>query len=307
MITVIIPCFNCASFLNRAVESVLSQSFTDWELLLVDNGSTDETASIIKQHAESLPTKIFALRQERRGAPAARNMGLDFAKGAWIQFLDADDELLSEKFEEQHRIAIEGEADVVVGDYVIQRTLASNNLERIPRVGNENVWLGLILSRLGRTSSNLWRTEALRKVQGWREDLTSSQEYDLLFRVLKNNDRIAFTHSFQTIIHASPESVSQTTDLTRHSAIAINYLELRYNMRSYIMDNKELSPEAILEMDKYIYFRASLRDEVTPGYSDEVLKKYQLKVPANYRLKRKSATWFFYFKQIVKRVLNIKR
>ncbi|KAA3628682.1 MAG: glycosyltransferase [Proteobacteria bacterium] len=86
-VSVIIPAYNCAPYLPTAIESVLSQSHEDLELIVVDDGSTDTTSSILEPYVG----RIRLLRQKNAGAAAARNYGLALAKGELIAFLDADD------------------------------------------------------------------------------------------------------------------------------------------------------------------------------------------------------------------------
>jgi len=87
-VSIIVPLYNKKNYIKSTIKSVLSQTFNDWELLIVDNGSTDgsiEEAKTIKD------TRVKYLISPIRGVCAARNYGLNFAKGEWIQFLDADD------------------------------------------------------------------------------------------------------------------------------------------------------------------------------------------------------------------------
>lgn len=90
MISVIIPVYNVRQFINEAVESVIGQSFTDWEMILVDDGSTDGCSEICDDFARS-DSRIKVLHQENKGLSAARNAGLDNCKGDFIAFLDSDD------------------------------------------------------------------------------------------------------------------------------------------------------------------------------------------------------------------------
>jgi glycosyltransferase involved in cell wall biosynthesis len=93
-ISVIIPFYNGEKTLNRAVESVMNQSFEDWELILVDDGSKDESASLANQYL--FDAKIRYVFQVNQGVSAARNLGASKATGDWLIFLDADDELSSD-------------------------------------------------------------------------------------------------------------------------------------------------------------------------------------------------------------------
>src|SRR3954469_11137836 len=99
MISIVIPCFNCEPFIQRAFNSVINQTFQNWELLLVNNNSTDNTQEVLLALQKQFPEKIKVLFEERRGAPCARNKGLREANGDWIQFLDADDEIKPDKLE----------------------------------------------------------------------------------------------------------------------------------------------------------------------------------------------------------------
>ena len=99
--SVIIPTFNRASLLRQALESVAQQTFRDFEILVVDDGSTDATPQV----AESFGAQL--LRQENRGPGAARNLGLQHASGHYIAFLDSDDQWLPWTLETYHRIISE--------------------------------------------------------------------------------------------------------------------------------------------------------------------------------------------------------
>ncbi|MBH0111339.1 glycosyltransferase [Novosphingobium sp. YJ-S2-02] len=98
IVSVILPAYNAANTLGHSVASVQRQGFEDWELIVVDDGSSDNTADAVASLAADDP-RIVLHRQENAGAAAARNTGLAMASGAWIQFLDADDQLEPGHFE----------------------------------------------------------------------------------------------------------------------------------------------------------------------------------------------------------------
>lgn len=100
-VSVITPAYNAAPFLEEAVESVQSQSFVDWEMIIVDDCSMDETYNIAQQLAKK-DDRIRVLQNEKNsGVAATRNKALDVATGEYIAFLDADDLWLSQKLEKQ--------------------------------------------------------------------------------------------------------------------------------------------------------------------------------------------------------------
>ena len=90
MISVIMPVYNVEDYVAEAIESVRQQSYGEWELLLIDDGSTDESSKICKAYAEK-EEKIRYIRKENGGVSSARNRGLQETAGEWIYFMDADD------------------------------------------------------------------------------------------------------------------------------------------------------------------------------------------------------------------------
>ncbi len=97
-ISVIVPAYNAQEHLKKCVDSILAQSFADLELIIIDDGSTDETGSICDAYAASDP-RVRVIHQENGGVSRARNAGLDAAEGELIAFADADDHLLPEAYE----------------------------------------------------------------------------------------------------------------------------------------------------------------------------------------------------------------
>lgn len=97
MISVVIPAFNAGQFIRRTIDSVLAQTYRDYEIIVVDDGSTDNTAEVVKSYGP----KIHYIYQKNAGDGPARNTGIAAAKSDWIAFLDHDDEWLPEKLELQ--------------------------------------------------------------------------------------------------------------------------------------------------------------------------------------------------------------
>jgi glycosyltransferase involved in cell wall biosynthesis len=91
LVSVITPSYNRAHTIQRAIDSVLAQTYDDWEHIIIDDGSTDDTASIVKANADK---RITYLQQQNGGPSKARNYGIAHATGEWIMHLDSDDELL---------------------------------------------------------------------------------------------------------------------------------------------------------------------------------------------------------------------
>lgn len=100
MISVVIPAYNAGGFIKRTIDSVLAQTYRDYEVIVVDDGSTDNTAEAVRSYAG----KVRYIYQENAGDGPARNTGIRAAKGDWIAFLDHDDEWLPQKLELQMKL-----------------------------------------------------------------------------------------------------------------------------------------------------------------------------------------------------------
>ena len=116
-ISVVIPCYNAAAFLRATIESILGQTQPVLEVIVVDDGSTDDSANI----AESFGPPVRVIRQPNQGESAARNRGIEAAAGEWVAFLDADDLWLPTKVELQAEAIRSAPADVVcvTGDFLL--------------------------------------------------------------------------------------------------------------------------------------------------------------------------------------------
>ena len=93
-LSIIVPVFNTIQFVSQCIDSILSQSFSHYELLLIDDGSTDGSGRVCDEYA-SKDSRIKVIHKENAGVSSARNVGLDKAEGEWVCFIDSDDELLS--------------------------------------------------------------------------------------------------------------------------------------------------------------------------------------------------------------------
>ncbi|MGN0991165.1 MAG: glycosyltransferase family 2 protein, partial [Candidatus Ventricola sp.] len=111
-VSIIIPCCNSAAFLGACMDSVLAQTMQDFEAILIDDGSQDDTLAIAQAYAKR-DAHVQVLSQENAGVAAARNLGLDHAQGEWITFVDSDDLLPADALETMLSGAQDG-VDMVV-------------------------------------------------------------------------------------------------------------------------------------------------------------------------------------------------
>ena len=119
LFSVIIPVYNYGKTLGRAIDSVIEQEGNDYEVVIIDDGSTDDTSLVCKSYCDRFPKKITYYLQENQGPAAARNKGARVSRGEYLFFLDADDELARGILKIlRDRIIVYGRVDLLVGDHL---------------------------------------------------------------------------------------------------------------------------------------------------------------------------------------------
>ena len=113
----IIPVYKVEKYLEECVESILSQTMNDYEMILVDDGSPDSCPAICDRFAEEYPDKIRVIHKENGGLASARNAGLEVATGDYIFFVDSDDYLSEDRVKELYEKAVEFDADILQTSY----------------------------------------------------------------------------------------------------------------------------------------------------------------------------------------------
>ena len=179
-VSVVIPFVNHQSSLERAVESVLKQTYSSWEILLIDNNSSDGTTNLAQHLATSYEGRIRYIHEERQGIPFARNKGLCEAKGKYVAFLDADDEFFSSKLYDQINI-LENNMDIAMvygltkriyvpsGKVLLQNSgIAKSGITPPPFLAID--WISCFY-HLPQTGSTLTRTAIARDIGGFEENL----------------------------------------------------------------------------------------------------------------------------------------
>lgn len=185
IISIIVPVYNAEFYLSRCINSILSQTFTDFELLLIDDGSTDQSSEICDKYAVK-DARIRVFHKKNGGVSSTRNVGLDEAKGEWIMFVDADDYLLKKSLE---LLLKESNADLIVGGFS-RIHLSSGKVysfvpdHRIIRIGTSIVfpedWVGTYLST---PWCKLFKKEIIKnKKIRFRQDLFYGEDTDFVFR-----------------------------------------------------------------------------------------------------------------------------
>lgn len=116
-ISIIMPAYNAENYLQETLESVFDQNFDSYELIIINDGSTDNTQKIIDEYAEKYKGKLFAYEQKNQGQSATRNRALEYVSGEYIAFVDADDILEKDYLKTLYNACQERHADMAIGGY----------------------------------------------------------------------------------------------------------------------------------------------------------------------------------------------
>lgn len=135
LVTIVMPAYNCEKYVVEAINSVLAQTYKNWELLVLDDGSKDNTLQIIEEFSQKDP-RIKALRNRKNiGVSATRNRGIGLASGDWIAFLDSDDMWEPFKLEKQFKVENENSAEFIFtgSSYINEEGEPFNGMFEVPR------------------------------------------------------------------------------------------------------------------------------------------------------------------------------
>lgn len=201
-ISVVIPAFNRAHVINKAITSVLSQTFKDYEIIVIDDGSTDNTQEVVKNIKDG---RIHYLFQENGGGSKARNTGIDAARGKYIAFLDSDDVFLPHHLVNAFPVLESGDNICTYTQVIVDRGQGINFLK--PPRGirhDENISEYLMCDRgFVQTSSLIVPTKLARQVK-YDEKIKAGQDYDFAIRLVHSGAQLEMLSASGAIWNDQP-------------------------------------------------------------------------------------------------------
>ena len=236
LISVVMPIFNRDAFVVEAIDSVLAQTYENWELILVDDGSTDRSYEIAQEFAARLPEKIRCVTHEdrvNRGISATRNRGVEVARGEYIACLDSDDMWVPRKLESQIRI-LKNNPDVgmIIGateywhpaerhlDRVLLAGGPRDRLIQPPELFYEMYPLGDGVAPSMNTV--LLRKDVLARIGGWEESFRTTYEDQAMLTKVYLSAPVYISSEVGDIYRQHPQSIMRT------ELIGIRYFRKRY-------------------------------------------------------------------------------
>lgn len=201
-VSVVIPLYNKADRVAQTVESVLAQDFHDYEIIIVDDGSTDGSAEIVQAYAARLGDRCLYERQERAGAGAARNRGMELASGRFVAFLDADDPWIEQKLGSQVRFMEANPAvDWCSTNYWVASAPGVKLHTAVPHDGTppEDAWIvvdwfsAMADRRISfQTSGVLLRRSLIDRVGEFDVTIPSGQDFDYWVRIAEDTPECGY-------------------------------------------------------------------------------------------------------------------
>jgi len=181
MVSVIVPCYNHARFLGEAIESVLAQTYRPAEVIVVDDGSADDTAGVAARYP------VRYVRQANQGLAAARNTGIRNSRGAYVVFLDADDRLLPDALAiGVQELEAHAECAFVAGRYsVIAEDGSHVAVPAAEDPGPDHYRALLIRNHIGHCGAVIYRRDIVERLGGFDTRWRAGEDYDLYLRIAR--------------------------------------------------------------------------------------------------------------------------
>lgn len=244
LISIIIPCYNQDEFIEETLLSVFNQEYIIWECLLIDDGSTDKTAEIIKKWIEK-DNRFCYYKKENKGVSEARNFGLKNAKGDFIQFLDSDDLLTSDKLSISINAIQKNEVDIVCSNYLMFSESITNT--QLPFSQLENFEFNFYnLARYWNDGFTVpihcwfFKATLLKNIQ-FPEGLTAQEDWVMWLRIFQSEPKTHYIPKTLAFYRINPNGRTNTKGFFNETLQAVNY------MKHYICDaDFQLLYEAVI-------------------------------------------------------------
>ena len=262
-VSVVLPAFNRAECVAESVESILSQTFRDFEIIAVDDGSSDGTGDVLKKFGSS----IRLIRQENRGVSAARNTGIRAARGHWVAFLDSDDRWHPEKLERQLLALEKYSSRVCFTRCVNHQNQPLLDIDYISSTRHEPgifyvsdaVDSVCVSPRHPLIQTMVAEKKIIEEVGLFDESLYAAEDAELIFRLSFISGFLYVDRPLTTIFENSPNSLTSSLKLGSLTQRNHSYLRLLAQMYWRMC---EISPEKLTVLRQRMGYFISRRAEI---------------------------------------------
>ncbi|MBK7806446.1 MAG: glycosyltransferase [Saprospiraceae bacterium] len=264
LVSIIIPVFNGQDFIEECIYSALNQTYCHTEIIVVDNNSIDHTVDKVLQIQEKFPEKISLFFEEKQGVSYARNKGIAHSHGQWIQFLDADDLLYSDKLERQLKLIFTSTSSPLMVAGVYHHLSEDKKIREVPLLTEgQDPYKSIAASLLGHLDSNLFHIDALTGINGFNETLKVGEDTDMIFRIL------CFKGTASIVYDLTPSAVYRQRNfgqLTKMNPMIINTEGLKVRLsilnllKSHAPDYFHKNEDYFIDYVYYFIYRIGIYD-----------------------------------------------
>lgn len=252
MFSIVIPYYKKIKYIERCLDSVLNQTYQDFEIVLVDDGSKDDLATILQ--AKKYHQRINLIVQENKGVSIARNVGVANANYDYIAFLDADDEWHSQYLEFVNEIIVNNESVKIVGArYSSHKNLQDRSLQVLDYEIVKDYFNRAINNTMFTTSSAVVWKGFFQENEGFNYVLKSGQDVEVWFRILLQYDQLFFINNI--MLFYSTEDENQITKQKNRELIGLQEIFLGNIPKLYYpLYDKAKNKDFERFISKFIYF-----------------------------------------------------
>jgi glycosyltransferase involved in cell wall biosynthesis len=266
-VSVIIPCFNLGQYIDEAVDSVLSQTFQDFEIIIVNDGSTDEFTNDLLIKYNKLKTKVYITTNQ--GVTKARNYAIERASGDYICCLDADD-IYHVEFLEQTVRVFEEDIKLEYGIVTTNFEIFENSLTKIDVIDYNQYALATENAPHG---ASLFRKKCWKEVGGYVTNMTGYQDWNFWLAIITKGYKWFTVKEYLFYYRDRDNSMVKTSDKKR---IALTYQIIENNKEYYLKNSIDIIKEYINKKDSLIRYIAEM-EAAKICLNDQLIQtKYQL-------------------------------
>ncbi|MBR4633035.1 MAG: glycosyltransferase [Elusimicrobia bacterium] len=237
LISVIIPVYNVEQYLKHCVDSVINQTYKNLEIILVDDGSTDNSGKICDGYALK-DNRIKTIHKQNSGVSSARNEGLKIAKGNYIGFIDSDDYIEEDMYEVLYNLLIENKVEIACCDYFVFNKKEKKYIPCSDNTVNEVLSVNEILNTKRGHSGNLWNKLYSKKIIGnirFDEKLSFGEDYLFVIESFFEAKKIAFCKDAKYYYYYNANSVTRRQFFKKEY---LKYIEFYDKLVKYCSENK---------------------------------------------------------------------
>lgn len=213
LVSIIIPTYNRAHLIAETLDSVLAQSYRNWECIVVDDGSTDETSQLLKKYiTEDVRFKFYQRPSELlKGANACRNYGLLKSKGKYIQWFDSDDLMHVDKLKLKVKFALENDADIIIDTHATSDNIVLLENPKVDFFESKTFYIDYILGEKPVITNDVMVNKEIIGEHRFDEKLHKAQEYEFFGRLFNQNLKYCFFNQALTFYRETNDSISNST------------------------------------------------------------------------------------------------